>query len=184
MKRVSRSDLLDWVTYDERRAGLRAAAMTAKDRRRVELGDHLVFLFENFETIRYQIQEMMRAERLVRETDIQHEIDTYNDLLGGEGELGCTLLISIEDAAERPAKLREWLALPDHLFVSLADGREVRARFDARQRGEDRLSSVQYLKFAVGSEVPVAVGSDHRALRGEVRLSKEQRTALAEDLAS
>lgn len=183
MKRVARADLLDWATYDDRRAGLRAAAMAAKDRRRVELGDHLVFLFESFETIRYQIQEMMRAEKLVRETDIQHEIDTYNELLGGPGELGCTLLVAIEDAEQRPAKLREWLALPDHLFVRLADGREVRARFDPRQRGEDRLSSVQYLKFAVGGEAPVAVGADHRVLRGEVRLTEDQRAALAEDLA-
>lgn len=183
MKRVARADLLDWATYDDRRAGLRAAAMAAKDRRHVELGDHLVFLFESFETIRYQIQEMMRAEKLVRETDIQHEIDTYNELLGGPGELGCTLLVAIEDAEQRPAKLREWLALPDHLFVRLADGREVRARFDPRQRGEDRLSSVQYLKFAVGGEAPVAVGADHRVLRGEVRLTEDQRAALAEDLA-
>jgi len=184
MSKLTIDDISDLRAYEREREEFRTHVIALKKRRRVSFGPVTTFVFENRETIRSQIQEMMRAERLVRETDIQHEIDTYNDLLGGEGELGCTLLISIEDAAERPAKLREWLALPDHLFVSLADGREVRARFDARQRGEDRLSSVQYLKFAVGSEVPVAVGSDHRALRGEVRLSEEQRAALAEDLAS
>ena len=184
MKRVARSDLLDWMTYDERRNMLRPAAMAAKDRRRVEVGEHLVFLFENFETIRYQIQEMMRAERLVREADIQHEIETYNELLGGPGELGCTLLVAIEDAEKRPAKLREWLALPEHLFVRLESGRELRARFDPRQRGEDRLSSVQYLKFATSGEVPLAVGTDLEPLRGETRLTVDQRAALAEDLAS
>jgi hypothetical protein len=67
--------------------------------------------------------------------------------------------------------------------VRLADGRAVRARFDPRQRGEDRLSSVQYLKFAVGGEAPVAVGADHRVLQGEVRLTEDERAALAEDLA-
>jgi hypothetical protein len=183
MKRVARTDLLDWMTYDERRRELRAAAMAAKDRRRVEVGEHLVFLFENFATVRYQIQEMMRAERIVREVDITHEIDTYNELLGGRGELGCTLLIGIEDAESRPARLREWLALPEHVFVRLGGGREVRARFDPRQRGEDRLSSVQYLKFATGGDVPVAVGTDLEALRAETRLTEDQRAALAEDLA-
>ncbi len=184
MKRVARADLLDWMTYDERRHELRPAAMAAKDRRRVEVGDHLVFLFENFETIRYQIQEMMRAERLVREADIQHEIETYNELLGGPGELGCTLLVAIERAEERPARLREWLALPEHLFVRLDDGREVRARFDPRQRGDDRLSSVQYLKFPTSGKAPLAVGTDLASLRGETRLTDDQRAALAEDLAS
>ena len=183
MRRVARSDVLDWVTYDERREEIRASAMAAKDRRRVELGDHLVFLFENFETVLYQIQEMMRAERIVREADVQHEIDTYNELLGGPGEIGCTLLISIEEAESRAARLRAWLTLPEHLFVRLPDGRQVRARFDARQRGEDRLSSVQYLKFATSGEVPVAVGADHKALRGEATLTEDQRAALAEDLA-
>ena len=184
MRRVARSDLLDWVTYDERRKEFRATAMAAKDRRRVEIGEHLVFLFENFETVRYQIQEMMRAERIVREADILHEIETYNELLGGPGEIACTLLISIEDAAVRTARLREWLALPEHVYVRLADGRDVRARFDARQRGEDRLSSVQYLKFSTGGEAPVAIGTDLPSLRGETRFSDDQRAALAEDLAS
>jgi hypothetical protein len=183
VKRVERADVVDWATYGDRREEIRRSAMAAKDRRRVEVGEHLVFLFENVETVRYQIQEMMRAERLVREADIRHEIDTYNELLGGPGELGCTLLVAIEDAKERPAKLKEWIALPEHVYVRLADGREVRARFDPRQRGEDRLSSVQYLKFAVGGEVPVAVGADHRVLSGEVPLSEDQRAALAEDLA-
>jgi hypothetical protein len=181
MRRVLREDLLDWVTYDERRAELRLPAMAEKDRRRVVLGEHLTFLFENFTTVRYQIQEMMRIERIVREADILHEIETYNELLGGPGELGCTLLIAVEDPASRATRLREWLGLPERVYVKLGDGRRVRARFDARQRGEDRLSSVQYIKFATGGETPVAVGTDLQALSGEVLLSMEQRSALAED---
>ena len=182
MKLVRREDLLDWATYDERRAELRPRAMAEKDRRRVVLGEHLTFLFESTATVRHQIQEMMRAERIVREADIQHEIETYNELLGGPGELGCTLLIAIEDAAVRAERLREWINLPEHLYVRLADGRRIRAQFDARQRGDDRLSSVQYLKFAIGRAAPVAVGTDLPALTGEVLLDAAQRAALTEDL--
>jgi hypothetical protein len=184
MRTVRREDLLDWVTYDERRAELRARAMAEKDRRRVVLGEHLTFLFENFATVRHQIQEMMRAEHIVREADIEHEIQTYNELLGGPGELGCTLLIAIEDPAERSRRLREWSALPEHLYVRLDDGRRVAARFDARQRGDDRLSSVQYLKFPTGGDLPVAVGTDLPGLAGEALFTEEQRAALAEDLGS
>jgi len=184
MRRVLREDLLDWATYTDRRAALRAAAMAAKEVRRVHAGETLTFLFENFETVRYQIQEMMRAEKIVREDDIAHEIETYNELLGGDGELGCTLLIEIEDGTARATKLREWLGLPEHVYVALAGGRRVYASFDERQRGTDRVSSVQYLKFATGGETPVAVGSDLPALAVEAPLTKEQQAALSQDLAS
>jgi len=157
--------------------------MAAKDVRRVHAGDNLTFLFENFDTVRYQIQEMLRAEKIVREEDIAHEIETYNELLGGEGELGATLLIEIEDGSTRARKLREWLALPEHVYVALADGRRVYASFDERQRGSDRVSSVQYLKFDTGGETPVAVGSDLPELSVEAKLTLEQRAALAKDLA-
>ncbi|MFN0009068.1 MAG: DUF3501 family protein [Planctomycetota bacterium] len=183
MRRVRREDLLDWATYSDRRDKLRAEAMAAKDRRRVHAGDNLTFLFENFDTVRYQIQEMLRAEKIVREEDIAHEIETYNELLGGDGELGCTLLIEIEDGSARARKLREWLALPGHVYVALAGGRRVYASFDERQVGSDRVSSVQYLKFRTGRETPVAVGSDLPELAVEARLTEEQRAALSTDLA-
>lgn len=182
MRRVAREDLLDWATYDDRRGELRPRAIAEKERRRVALGEHLTFLFESYVTVLYQIQEMMRAERIVREEDIRHEIETYNELLGGPGELGCTLLIAVEDPDLRVKRLREWLPLLEHVYVRRADGKLVRARFDARQRGEDRLSSVQYLKFATGNDAPVALGTDLPALRAEVAFTDDQRAALAEDL--
>jgi len=148
----------------------------------VTVADVLTFLFENDETIRYQVLEMVRSERLVKEADIQHEIDTYNELLGGPGELGCTLLIGIDDPAERDRKLRAWRGLPEHLYVKLEDGTRVPAKHDARQVGEDRLSSVQFLKFDVQGRVPVAVGSDLPDLEAETVLDERRRRALAEDL--
>ena len=184
MQKVTRAELLDLATYDRERDRIREAAMRAKAERRVHVGPHLTFLFENRETTRYQIQEMLRAERLYREPEIVHELETYNELLGGPGELGCSLLIEIADPADRDLKLRAWLKLVEHLYVRTADGRKVRATFDPRQVGEDRLSSVQYLKFAVGGAAPLAVGSDLPALSAEAALTPGQRAALAQDLAS
>ncbi len=184
MRKVRREELLDLKAYDAQRERLRPAVLDAKRLRRVHVGGVLTFLFENAETVRYQVQEMVRIERLYREEEIQHELDTYNELLGDPGQLGCALLVEIEDAAERDRKLRAWLALADHLYVKLTDGRKVRPSYDRRQVGADRLSSVQYVKFDVGGAAPVAIGSDLPELTVEAQLTDEQRAALASDLAT
>lgn len=183
MRPVRRDEIVDYQTYEDLRPGFRRQAMAAKDARRIHVGEHLTLLFENSTTIRYQVQEMMRAEKIVREKDILHELDTYNALLGGDGELGCTLLIEIDDPVRRDALLTAWFALPEHLYVGLADGRKIRPTFDESQRGRGRLSSVQYLKFPVGGETPVAVGVDLPGLALETELTTEQTQALAADLA-
>ena len=184
MRAVRRGELLELAAYERSRGELRAAVIEEKRKRRVHVAGVLTFLFENTATMRYQIQEMIRAERMTKEPDILHELETYNELLGGKGELGCSLLIELPEPAERDRKLREWVDLPGHLYVKLEDGTKVRARFDPRQVGTDRLSSVQYLKFDVGGRAPVAVGSDLPALVAESALDAEQRAALAADLAS
>jgi hypothetical protein len=184
MARLERKDILDFVTYGERREAVRASAMAAKALRRVHLGEHLTFLFENLETIRYQVLEMVRVEQMVRESDIRHELDTYNAVLGGEGELGCTLLIEIPEEKDRPGLLRRWRDLPDHIFMRLADGTLVKASFDQEQMSEDKLSSVQFLKFAVGTGTPVALVSDLPELSGEAALEGATRQALLEDLSA
>lgn len=184
MKPVRRDEILDYETYEEERHDIRGRAMAAKQSRRVHVGDDLTFLFENHDTVRYQILEMVRVERLVKEADIQHEIDTYNELLGGPGELGCTLLIEIDDPAERDVKLREWLGLPQRAYVELEGGDRVYATFDARQSDSDRLSSVQFLKFDTGGRAPVAVGVELDNLKARALLTAEQKQSLAADLAA
>ncbi len=182
MRKVRREDIVDFVTYSETREKIRSQVMAVKAPRRVHLGDCFTFLFENRETVRYQVQEMMRAERIVREADIQHELDTYNGLLGGPGELGCTLLIEIEKPELRDQKLRAWRELPKHVYVGFGEGRRVYATYDASQVGDERLSSVQYLKFDCKGQTPCLVGVDHEAVRVECALSKEQENALTLDL--
>ncbi|HTN52866.1 MAG TPA: DUF3501 family protein [Anaeromyxobacter sp.] len=182
MKAVRREEILDPSTYERSRGEIRPAVIEAKRLRRVTVGGVLTFLFENTATIRYQIQEMVRAERMTREEDIRHELETYNELLGGTGELGVSLLIEIEEPEERDRKLRAWLDLPGHLYLRLASGEKVRPRYDARQVGTDRLSSVQYLKFDVRGEAPVAAGADLPGLTVEAALDAAQRDALAQDL--
>ena len=183
MRPVHREDLVDYQTYEEIRPALRAEVLTAKAARRVHVGGSLTLLFENTLTIRYQIQEMMRAERIVKERAVLHELETYNALLGGPNELSCTLLIEIDDPLVRAVRLQEWYALPEHVYVRTGDGAKVRASFDESQRGEGRLSSVQYLKFPMAGREAVGVGVDLPGLEAETTLTADQRVALAADLA-
>lgn len=182
MRPVRREEILDFVTYAERRAEVRERILAAKAVRRVHVGACLTFLFENRDTVRYQVQEMMLAERIVKDADIRRELEAYNELLGGPGELGATVLIEIESAAERDAKLPRWRDLPGTLYARLEDGHRVRPAFDGRQVGEQRLSSVQYVKFPTLGAVPIAIGCDHPELASETALTPEQRAALAADL--
>ena len=182
MKRVTRQEILDYVTYEEQRKQIREKIMKIKERRRINVAGVLSFLFENTDTVRYQIQEMIRVERIVKETDILHEIKTYNELLGDSGELGCTLLIEIDDPDERDEKLTQWLDLTKHLYLSLENKSRIRASFDERQIGDSRLSSVQYIKFNTGGKTPVSIGSDLPLLRVETALTTIQKKALTEDL--
>jgi hypothetical protein len=183
-KPVDRSEIVDYQTYGELRPEIRATVMKEKEHRRIHVGPHLTFLFETHATIRYQIQEMMRAEQIVKEADILHEIETYNELLGGPGELGCTLLVELDDPEDRAKKLAKWLELPKHLYAMRADGTKVRPTYDERQVGDERVSSVQYLKFPVGDDAPVAIGCDHAdpELHHETKLTDAQRGALQGDL--
>jgi hypothetical protein len=180
---INRSDVLDYQTYTEQRPTIQAEVLAIKAPRRMHVGEYLTFLFENRATLTYQIQEMMRVERIVKEADIQHEIDTYSAVLGGPGGLGCTLLIEIQDSDARDVLLKKWLQLPQRLYLRLPDGSQVRPTFDEAQVGDDRLSSVQYLKFDLGGETPIAIGADHPDLTAEHVLTEIQREALAADLA-
>ena len=182
MKRVTRQEILDYVTYEEQRKQIHEKIMNIKELRRINVAGDLSFLFENTDTVRYQIQEMIRVERIVKETDILHEIKTYNELLGDSGQLGCTLLIEIDDPDERDEKLTQWLDLTKHLYLSLENKSRIRASFDERQIGDSRLSSVQYIKFNTGGKTPVAIGSDSPFLKATTALTADQKKALSEDL--
>ena len=168
--------------YAAVREEFRRTVLAQKDKRRIHVGAHLTFLFENHDTVLYQIQEMIRAENLTREADIHHEMETYNELLGERGELGCTLLIEIDDPAKREELLVGWKGLPETLYLETQSGVRVPAQFDPRQVGENRISSVHYLKFRLGDQVPAKIGCSHPEIVAETALTAEQIAALCQDL--
>lgn len=162
--------------------------MVLKDRRRIRVGAHLTFLFENRDTVRYQIQEMMRIERLQNPREIAHEVETYNELIPGPGELSASLLIEYETPAERDVWLPALLGLEHHIWLE-AGGRRSPARFDDRQISTGRLSSVQYIKFHLDPQQMAAFPNvasiivDHPKYTAEHNLTAEQLKELAADFA-
>jgi hypothetical protein len=96
--------------------------------------------------------------------------------------LGCTLLIEVDDKAQRDVLLRQWLALPGHLFLETLSGQRIPAHFDERQIGEQRISSVHYIRFSVGDQVPAAVVCTLPEYSHRVQLAPAQQAALAKDL--
>ena len=178
---VKRSEIFDYQTYEEDRGETKSKIFEIKKHRRVHLGENLTFLFENHETIKYQIQEIMRVEKIVKESAILEELNTYNSFLGNSGELACVLLIEIEEESDRKPLLENWMGMEKCIYILDEVGNKIFAEHDPTQVGDRRLSAVQYLKFVI-KEPPIAIGCTFDELAGETELTKEQRNALAEDL--
>jgi len=162
--------------------------MAVKDRRRIRVGDHLTFLFENRLTVRYQIQEMMRIERLTKPAEIKHEVETYNELIPGPDQLSACLLIEYETPELRDVWLRRLLGLEDHIWIDVPAMGRAKATFDDRQIASDRISSVQYIKFQLTPEqarffpAGASVVIDHPQYNFTQPLSAAQLEELSADL--
>jgi hypothetical protein len=134
MRLVEIAEIKNIADYELERESWRPRIMALKDRRRIQVGGHMTFLFENRETVRYQVQEMMRIERIVRAQDVAHELETYNELIPGANELSASLLIEYVSQEERQIRLRELLGLERHVWLQIeGTAPRVPARFDTRQ---------------------------------------------------
>jgi hypothetical protein len=187
MRPVEISEVKNIAEYELIRPMWRPQIMALKDRRRVCLGPHLTLLFENHATVLYQIQEMLRIERIVKPEEIEHEVTTYNELIPSDRELSATLLIEYETPAERAIHLRELVGLERHLWLEVA-GHRCPARFDDRQMSLERLSSVQYLKFQLSPEQVAGFPRgaklivDHPQYHAECALTADHLRELTQDL--
>lgn len=184
MRFIERTDIMDYQTYAENRESIRKEILKEKADRRIHFGKYLTFLFENEKTLGYQIQEIMRVEHIVKESDILHEIDTYNSLLSDKGELCATLLIEIPSEEERDIKLRKWTNLLEEIYMELEDGSMVRPSFDESQKNEKKISAVQYLKFNVYGKAPIAIHCKTPDINLSFYLSPATKDTLMSDINS
>jgi hypothetical protein len=149
MKKVTRDELLDLGPYEQIRERFRARVIAEKKDRRFSPAPELSVVFENHETVLLQIQEMLRTERITKEDAVQHELDTYNELIPGDDEISATLFVEIADRETRERRLVELAGLEGSLALDLG-GIEIPARNETRGVLPDRTTAVHYLKLALG----------------------------------
>ena len=192
MRQVEISEVVDIAQYERIRADFRAKVLAAKESRRIGVGPNFMFLFENRLTVLYQVQEMMRTERIVEEKAIAHEVHTYNELIPPSGDLGATLLVEFTEPDERARRLNELVGIENHVHIQVGDLPRISGRFDTRQMNDEKISSVQYVHFpleqnhrdaweAEAAKGQVRVVVDHPTYRHEQPLTAQQAAALAED---
>lgn len=191
MRRVEPSEILDLTAYEKIRDEVVARTIEIKRPRRVRVGELLCFVFENRETVIFQIQEMIRAERTVRDAAIAEEVGIYNDLVPGANELSATLMIEIPERSRIRSELDRLVGIDEHVFLDIG-GETVQAAFDEKQFEEERISAVQYVKFPLGPELaerfrdpstPAVLRVDHPNYSEKVAIEGEARASLAADLA-
>jgi hypothetical protein len=194
MRKLTHADIKDLREYEREREAFRAEIIAMKRRRRIPLGDIMTIVFENAATMRFQIQEMARAERMLRDEQIAHELQTYNELIPEDGELSATLFIEIDDEDALRAWLPRLTNIEDHvLFVvgeDVAHGREQDAE---RLTRDDITSTVHYVKFTftpeqqkafAEPEARVRIVVDHPEYQADVTLTEAQREELIGDFAA
>jgi len=193
MKKLELSDIRNIYEYEKVREEMRRRVIDLKRRRRVQVGRHLCFVFENRETVLFQIQEMCRVERIVDEAKVQEELDVYNDLIPGEKELSATLMIEIEDASEIKPILDRLMGIDAEEYVWIQVGKEyaIPAQFEPGRSDEERgkISAVHFVRFAFPPEAMKAFREqevylvvDHPGEKARTRIPEEVRASLLEDL--
>ena len=193
MEKLARAKLWSLEQYAVERAAFRRRVIAHKKPRRVALGPHATLLFEDFLTIKYQVQEMLRVERIFEAAAIEAEIATYNPLIPDGRNWKATFLIEYEDARERAAALARMPGVEHRVWLRL--GRLpptfAFANDDLERTDRDKTAAVHFLRFELGHAERAAVragdavtfGIDHDELRCERTLAPESAAALAADLA-
>lgn len=188
---ITRRDIKGPALYAPIRDDFRTRVIALKRPRRVLIGDRVALVFENRHTLTLQIEEMLRAENLVREEQIAEEIAVYNELMPTDGSLSATLFIELVGDVDPYAALKELVGLDEHVVLHVGP-HAIRAAFEPGRSTDDKISAVQYTRYPLTAEAraalltpgtPLAVEIDHPSYRHRVACSEDTRASLAADYA-
>lgn len=190
MKKIELSELKNILDYEKIRESFRGKIIAMKKDRRLKVGDKITLTFENRYTVTFQIEEMMRVERIVDEEKIKAEIETYNELIPSENELSATLFVEVDEQDQVKPVLDSLVGLNKSSVYLQIDGRKTPAVFEEGHATDDRISAVQYLRFKLSPDdvpalakpsIPIRVIINHQNYRAEADLPEEMRKAIRED---
>jgi hypothetical protein len=194
MDKISKDSLMTLEAYAKARKDFRAKVIAHKKPRTVHIGEHLTLIFEDELTIRYQVQEMLRVEKIFEEAGIQDELDAYNPLVPDGRNFKATMLIEYEDVNERKEALAKLKGVEDKAWIRVEGSPRVYAIADEdlERENAEKTSSVHFLRFELTKEmaeslkygVGLAIGVDHPHYTASLDpVSPEVRAALVKDLA-
>jgi hypothetical protein len=194
MKKIEFGEILNIYEYEKVREQKRREIIEIKKKRRLFLGDLVHLVFENRETVWFQIQEMIRAERMVRDEEIQQEIDIYNELIPEKNQLSITMFIEIPDEQERKRLLPQLVGIHDHLWFHIGNKHSIRAVADEKSQRDyqyGKAAVVHFLKLNLTpeqvkdfAELPVRVEINHPNYKATVEMPEEVKAELVKDLQS
>lgn len=195
MPHITPDSLLTLEAYAKARKDFRARVLAHKKHRTVALGEHVTLIFEDELTIRYQIQEMLRVERIFEEAGIRDELDAYNPLVPEGSNWKATMLIEYPDVAERQVKLALLRGIEDKVWVGVAGHERVYALADEdmERANEEKTSAVHFLRFeltapmvaALTAGAGLAMGIDHPAYTAAIdNIPAAVKSSLTGDLRS
>ena len=193
MPRIDRASLMTLEAYARERPQFRAKVMAHKKNRRVQLGDDVTLIFEDELTNRYQVQEMLHAERIFEEQGIQEELDTYNPLVPDGRNLKATMMIEYPDPDERGKRLADLIGIEDKVWLQVAGHERVWAIADEDldRENDEKTSAVHFLRFELDEAMAQAlkkgagltIGVDHPRYSATLEAPSAVRDSLAKDLA-
>src|ERR687895_577803 len=189
MRKVAIDDIVGLSGYEKIRQDFRRRIIELKQKRRVSLGDRVSVVFENRDTVIFQIQEMLRVERITDLDKIREEIATYNQLIPDSGELSATLFLEIEDQTHLRDELLKFLGIEEAVYLKVGN-HSIHARFEEGRSKEDKISAVQYVKFPFpepvlkafveGQQAELVI--DHPNYKATAPIQPKTRQSLIEDL--
>ena len=190
---LTKESLWGLEEYSDRREQFRKEVLEYKKVRRIQLGEHLYLMFEDETTIKYQIQEMLRIEKIFDSSGIQDELDAYNPLIPDGDNLKCTMLIQYEDPEERKEWLSKLVGVEDKVWLQIGDNEKVFpiADEDMERTREEKTSSVHFLRYQLSAEqiaalesgAPLRAGVAHHAYScDDITIQDDVRRSLLGDL--
>ena len=191
MERITLADVRPLSQYEAMRDAMRAHVIDLKKRRRVPLGDNISLVFENRETVLYQVQEMVRAERITTPDAIQAEIDVYGPSVPERNQLSATMFIEITDPEAVRPELDRLIGVNEHLRLRIGERHVIPGVFEPGWSREDRIAAVQYVKFPLapeqaeafrGGNESVFIEIDHPAYQASTQIDEATRRTLAREL--
>jgi hypothetical protein len=192
MQKLSKDDLYTLEAYAALRSDFRARVMGHKQHRKIALGEHLTLIFEDRLTMQYQVQEMLRVERIFEPRGIQEELDAYNPLIPDGSNWKATMMVEYPDVAERQDALGRLVGIENQVWVRIGDLPAVTgiADEDLDRSNEQKTSAVHFLRFELGPELvaalkggaPLEVGVSHVEYAYAVLAPARVRESLLADL--